>query len=127
MKHRADIRRHLVDTRRKRRLAQIEHWLRHLGRLTRPVAYIGAQTGMILLVFSLAVALAQTPNDLKPLDYLLVAGCVLGLLGTTIPLIRSFMNSDGGEIDWLSWGQMGTSLIALLAMLGILWLLRVTS
>jgi hypothetical protein len=127
MKHRADIRRHLAETSRKRRLAQIEHWLRHLGRVTRPVGYIGAQTGMILLVFSLAIELAQTPNDLKPLDYLLVAGCVLGLLGTTIALMLSFMNSDGGEIDWLSWGQMGTSVFALLAMLAILWLLGWTS
>jgi hypothetical protein len=81
---------------------------------------------MILLALSLAIALAQKSNDLWLLDYLLIAGCVLGLLGAAIPLAQSFLNWEGGKIEWATWGRFGIGLIGLSAMLGLLCLFRAT-
>jgi hypothetical protein len=92
----------------------------------RPVAYIAAQSAMILLALLPAVALVKTPNELEVLDYLLVAGCALGFLGATIPLVLSFMNSEGAEIDWVIWGGFGIGLIGLSAMLALVYVFSAT-
>lgn len=100
--------------RRMRRVEVSSFWLRGMGLLARPVVYLGPMALIVWWLWPYVELLSQPLDSLILIDFLLVGGCIVGFFGIAIPALLYFLNFDGDEIDWESWGCVGCGLVAAL-------------
>jgi hypothetical protein len=85
----APIRYHLAELRRARRVERVDRWLSRIGCLTRLAVYSGGIITLICLLWPHAIALCQSLAELALIDFLLIAGCLMGFLGVAVPGLLS--------------------------------------
>ena len=88
----------------KQQAAVRDRWLRRLGHITRPAAYLGPVVVLFLWLwpdgmFSQSIATAS----LEDLFRMSCAVLLLSLLG--VPMLLLSLNVDQDEIEWKAWGR----------------------
>jgi len=116
--HISQARLDLAKLRRKRRIEVLNSALRGMGWVARPVVYLGPMVFLAWWLWPYVDLLSQSSDSLTLIDFLLIGGCIVGLLGVTIPVMLFFFNVDGGDIDWDAWGCVGFGLVAAVVPLG---------
>jgi hypothetical protein len=104
----------LAKVRQRRRAELWTSWLRGMGRITRPLVYLGPMIFLVWCFWPYVDLLSQSLDSFTPIDFLLIGGCIVGLFGVAIPAMLFLLNVDGADIDWEAWGCVGFGLLAAL-------------
>lgn len=110
----SQVRRDLAKLKRERRAAVRSRWLRGIGRVTRPVVYVGPLLFVAGWLWSYISLPNQFLESLSPIDFFLIGGCVIGFFGVAIPAMLFLLSVEGEEVDWEAWGCVGVGLVAAL-------------